>query len=169
MFDELLAHNRARAAGFDLGHLTTRPARQFSLVTCMDCRIDPLSALGLRAGDVVVLRNAGGRITADAQRSLVLATTLLGVNQIAVMHHTGCALADVDEATVRRRVSEISGIEPDEQVAFLAMPDPDEALHADVEQVLADARLPAGLNVAGWRYDVATGLIESVVAPRMNR
>jgi carbonic anhydrase len=130
----------------------------------MDTRIEPLRMLGLVPGDAKILRNAGGRVTGDVLRSLILATNLLGVNRIAVMQHTDCALADRDDGMVRSGLPD--GIR--EQAGaweFLAMPRPDEALSHDVEVVRACPLLPAGIHVEGWRYHVDSGVVEQVLTP----
>jgi carbonic anhydrase len=88
----------------------------------------------------------------------VLATRFLGVNEIAVMQHTNCALADQSDAEVRTRLAE-DGVDGVESWEFLAMPDPDGALVADVALVRECPQLPADVRVEGWRYDVATGRI----------
>ncbi|MHB1614235.1 MAG: beta-class carbonic anhydrase [Actinomycetes bacterium] len=162
MFESLLTANRRYAQGFALPHLPGRAAKGFALISCMDSRIEPLVMLGLAPGDAKILRNAGGRVTADVLRSLVLATTFLGVTHVAVMHHTDCALANRDENEVR------SALTDEQQAAtpewdFLSMPDPDAALNADVRSVRTSAALPGALLVEGWRYDVRTGQVHRVV------
>jgi carbonic anhydrase len=128
----------------------------------MDTRLEPLAALGLRPGDAKIIRNAGGRVTPDVLRSLILATRMLGVDRIAVMQHTGCALAFKDEDDVRGAL-EAAGAPDAPGWEFLAMPRPDEALAGDVDAVRTCELLPPGVTVVGWRYDVATGLIETVI------
>jgi carbonic anhydrase len=162
VFDELLEANRAAAEGFALAGLPPAAAKGFGLVTCMDTRIEPLAMLGLRPGDAKILRNAGGRVTPDVLRSLVLATRLLSVRGIAVMQHTECALAGIGEEEVVERL-EKSGTEAAASWEFLAMDDPDRALREDVERVRTCPLLPEGVAVEGWRYDVASGLIERIV------
>lgn len=125
MFDDLLAANRHQySSDFTLQDIPASAAKKFGLVTCIDSRIEPLMMLGLRPGDAKILRNAGGRVTSDVLRSLVLATTFLGVTYIAVMHHADCALALRDEAGVR---AGLSPLQPDQSKDwdFLTMPDPD--------------------------------------------
>ena len=162
MFDDLLAANRQYARTFDLKGIPGRAAKGFGLVTCIDSRIEPLTMLGLHPGDAKILRNAGGRVTPDVLRSLVLATTFLGVTHVAVMHHTDCALARGGEAELRSGLSE-------KQVAesagwdFLTMDDPDEALAEDVDAVRTCAVLPDGVRVEGWRYDVQSGVVDRVI------
>jgi carbonic anhydrase len=105
MFDDLLGANQTYASHFALAGVPAQAAKGFALVTCMDSRIEPLAMLGLVPGDAKILRNAGGRATVDVVRSLVLATTFLGVRRVAVMHHTGCALAGQSDEGVREGVS----------------------------------------------------------------
>jgi carbonic anhydrase len=158
MMDDLLAANREYVSTFDLDGVPAPAAKGLALVTCMDSRIDPLGILGLAPGDAKVIRNAGGRVTPDVLRSLVLATNLLGVHRIAVMHHTHCAMAERTDEDIR---SVLPAAAADWE--FLTMTDPDEALHHDVGLVRACALLPAGTYVEGWRYHVESGLVEPVV------
>ena len=163
MFDQLLYANRTYADTFELSGVPPRAARHFGLVTCMDSRIEPLTMLGLRPGDAKILRNAGGRVTPDVLRSLVLATTFLEVTHIAVMQHTGCAMAANDEATVRARFTPEQRAEV-EGWDFLTMADPDAVLAADVATLRACRLFPPHTQVEGWRYDVGTGLIKRIIA-----
>jgi len=161
-FEELVAANRRYAAAFALGGVPAQAARGFALVTCMDSRIEPLAMLGLRPGDAKIVRNAGGRVTPDVLRSLVLAASFLGVRRVAVMHHTDCALANREETDIR------SGLGPTrsplaEGWTFLAMPDTEAALWTDVQSVRRCVLLPDGVGVEGWRYDVDTGLVSRVI------
>ena len=158
MFDDLLQANADYARGFGLSGIPPVAARGFALVTCMDSRIEPLTMLGLHPGDAKILRNAGGRVTTDVVRSLVLATRFLGVTEIAVMQHTNCALADQTDDDVRTRLGE-QGTKGVEAWQFLAMPDPDGALRADVAVLRECPQLPEGVRIEGWRYDVATGRV----------
>ena len=120
--------NAEYAEGFTLRGIPPVAARGFALVTCMDSRIEPLTMLGLHPGDAKILRNAGGRVTPDVLRSLVLATRFLGVREIAVMQHTNCALADQSDDDVRARLGPSRDRPGWTTWEFLAMPDPDEAL-----------------------------------------
>jgi len=163
MLEELLAANADYVDHFALRGIDPVAARGFALVTCMDSRIEPLAMLGLGPGDAKIMRNAGGRVTSDVLRSLVLAVAFLGVTEIAVMQHTLCALADRSDDEVRARLAD-AGTDRADAWEFLAMPDPDAALAADVTLVRACDLLPAGIRVEGWRYDVDTGAIVRVVA-----
>ena len=163
MFDDLLRANTSYVEGFTLRGIAPVAAREFALVTCMDSRIEPLTMLGLHPGDAKILRNAGARVTPDVIRGLVLAAHFLGVHEIAVMQHTDCALADQTDDGVRARLG-ASGAAGVEEWEFLAMPDPDRALVADVDVLRRCAQIPDGVRVEGWRYDVETGRIERIVS-----
>lgn len=161
VLDDLLAANRVYASGFALQGLSPRARKELALVTCMDSRIEPLAMLGLVPGDAKILRNAGARVTEDVLRSLVLAVHFLGVRRIAVMQHTDCALAGRTDEAIRADLPPLGpGAVPRQ---FLAMPDPDEALVADVERVRGCRELPREIEVEGWRYAVESGRIERVI------
>jgi len=162
MFDDLLAANRHFSEGFALAGIPAPAAKEFALVTCMDTRIEPLSALGLVPGDAKIMRNAGARVTPDVLRSLTLAVQYLGVRRIAVMHHTRCAMASLTEAQIRDDLAS-AGREADPGWEFLTMPDPDLALRGDVALVRECALIPSDVAVEGWRYDVDTGGIDRIV------
>jgi carbonic anhydrase len=162
MFDELLEANTTYASEFALVGIPAVAGKEFALVTCMDSRIEPLAMLGLGPGDAKILRNAGGRVTTDVLRSLVLAATFLSVREIAVMQHTDCALGERTDDDVRAGLRAGGAAVPDGW-EVLAMPDPDRALRADVGIVRSCSLLPRGVRVEGWRYDVGSGRIRRVV------
>ena len=93
ILDEVLSANQQYVAGFgDKGSLALPPARGFAILTCMDARLDPAKYAGLGEGDAHVIRNAGGRASDDAIRSLVISYKLLGTNEFFVIHHTDCGM-----------------------------------------------------------------------------
>jgi carbonic anhydrase len=160
-FDDLLDANRAWRTGFGLADLTGRPAKHLAVVACMDTRIDPLGALGLEPGDAKILRNAGARVTDDVIRSLAIVIANLGVDRVAVIAHTDCAMAKLSNDTLRERVAavgrgEIGDWDP------LAVDDQDAVLHADLERLRTSPLVPADLVVGGFVYDVATGALDPV-------
>lgn len=161
VIDEVVAANAAYAEGFTQSGLGAPPGRRLAVLTCMDARVDPLRALGLDLGDAHVIRNAGGRASDDALRSLLLSWHALGTRSVLVVHHTRCGLhvdavdrlrAEMDEATGRDTSA----------VPLLAFEDPDAALREDVERVRSSPYAPEGLEVRGFRYDVDTGRLIAV-------
>jgi carbonic anhydrase len=162
MFDDLFEANRAYASRFDLAGIAAPAAKGFGLVTCMDSRIEPLAMLGLGPGDAKILRNAGARVTTDVLRSLILATRFLGVRRIAIMQHTACAMATLDDDSIKSDLAE-EGVGRADGWEFLTMADPDSALREDVDRVRSCELLAPGVKVEGWRYDVDTGLIAQLI------
>jgi carbonic anhydrase len=160
-FRDILAANADYAAHFSRGDLEPLAARGLAILTCMDSRIDPLSALGLAAGDAKILRNAGARVTEDVLRTLVLATHLLGVHRVLVMPHTLCRMADGTEDQIHSVILERSGVDT-RSLEFRTEPDQRAALAQDLVRIRAFPLLPAGLLVGGAVYDVRTGRLDPV-------
>ncbi len=158
--DALVAANAAYAASFDDGDLPIPPARNVAVVACMDARLDPAAILGLANGDAHVIRNAGGVITDDAIRSLVISQRLLGTTEIVLLHHTDCGMVTFTDDAVKAQITADVGIRP--HFALEAFPD----VHDDVRQSIARLRanpfIPHTDNVRGFVYDVADGTIEEV-------
>jgi carbonic anhydrase len=161
-FDDLLAANRRYTDGFGLAGLKAPARRGLAVVTCMDSRIEPLTMLGLVPGDAKIMRNAGARITDDALRSLILATNLLDVRRIAVVQHTDCAMTKASDDDLRAAVGRSAGASA-AGWEFLAIPDQEATLRADVQRVRECPLVGAGVVVGGFVYDVHTGALRAVV------
>ena len=155
--DRLIEANRAyRDSGGQDNLRSSRPARSLVVLTCMDVRLDLYPALGLAVGDAHLVRNAGGRASTDALRSLVLSTYLVGTQEVGVIHHTHCALQGLtdEEASLRTGVSGL---------AFLGFSDVDQSVRADVETIRSCGWLPARVVVWGAVYEVESGELRVVV------
>jgi carbonic anhydrase len=176
---EVLAANANYAAGFgDKAKLATPPARRFALLTCMDARLDPAKFAGLAEGDAHVIRNAGGRASDDAIRSLVISYKLLGTREFFVVHHSGCGMQFFTNEVVRgllassletaeltpqgfRDVGKGPGSREGEYIEWLTVKDPEQAVLDDVARIRAHPLIPQSIPVYGYIYDVKTGrLIE---------
>lgn len=101
VLDEVLSANQVFAETSEQGHLTIPPARRFTILTCMDARLDPAKYAGLNLGDAHVIRNAGGRASDDAIRSLVISYKLLGTREWFVIHHTDCGMQTFTDRIIR--------------------------------------------------------------------
>src|SRR3977135_4224599 len=102
ILDEVLAADRAYSESFGAkGQLAMPPARRFAILTCMDARLDPAKFAGLAEGDAHVIRNAGGRASDDAIRSLVISYKLLGTREWFVIHHTNCGMETFTDEIMR--------------------------------------------------------------------
>jgi carbonic anhydrase len=160
-FDDILAGNEEFAARFEGRGLPHIAARGLAVVTCMDSRIEPLHALGMRAGDAKILRNAGARVTDDVLRTLVLAVYALGVNRVLVMPHTQCRMASATEPEIHELIAARGGLDS-RSLDFLTTDDQYAALRHDLVKLRAWPYLPEDVAIGGAIYDVATGLLEPV-------
>lgn len=151
----MLEDNAAYAASDHARVDDPRPRRRVAVVTCMDARIDTFAALGLELGDAHVIRNAGGRVTADVLRSLALSCHVLGVDTVVVMQHTRCGLEGVTDAQLR----ELTGAD----LGFLPIPDHAAALQEDLATLCEQPYLAPITMIGGFVYDVVTGRLADVV------
>jgi carbonic anhydrase len=160
-FEDVLAANAEHAAAYAGSNLPGRAARGLAIVTCIDSRIDPLAVVGMRPGDVKILRNAGARATDDVQRTLLLATYLLGVDRILIMPHTDCRMVGSSEADIHVTIREATGADT-RSIEFRTSDNVDTSLGLDVVRVRANPLLPPGTKVGGAVYDVHTGRLRPI-------
>jgi carbonic anhydrase len=157
----ILEANERYAVDFATGELPARPARRLAVLTCMDARLDPAMALGLAEGDAHVIRNAGGRATGDAIRSLVISQQLLGTREVLVIHHTDCGMLTVTNEQLRDRLRRVLGADAS-AVDFLPMSDLESSVREDVAAIRASPLVPDDIAVCGFIYDVETGRLREV-------
>jgi carbonic anhydrase len=160
----MIAANRRFSSGFTHGDAAMPPARKVAIVTCMDARIHPEQALGLEIGDAHMIRNAGGRVSDDALRSLVISSRLLGTNEFAVIHHTDCGMVTFTNADLRTKLLDETGADAS-HIDFLPFPDLEQSVRDDVAAILESPFIDDNIPVSGYIYDVHTGSIDQVVAP----
>jgi carbonic anhydrase len=160
-FTDVLDANARHVGGFRDSGLSGFAHRGLAIVTCIDSRIDPLAVVGMAAGDVKIIRNAGARVTEDVLRTLVLASYLLGVNRVLLMPHTDCRMAKGDEAEIHRLIAERSGVDT-RSIRFETVSDQVAQLRADVRAIREYTLLPDGLVVGGAVYDVHSGTLTTV-------
>lgn len=158
--EQLVKNNAEYARVFDQGHLPMPPARRVAVVACMDARLDVYRILGLDLGEVHVIRNAGGVISDDVVRSLVISQRLLGTREIVLIHHTDCGMLTFRDDEVRLAIEGETGIRP--PFALEAFSD----VRADVRQSLARLQASPFLvhkdQVRGFVFDVKTGALDEV-------
>ena len=186
ILNEVLSANQQYVAGFgNKGSLALPPARGFAILTCMDARLDPAKYAGLAEGDAHVIRNAGGRASDDAIRSLVISYKLLGTKEFFVIHHTDCGMEFFTNDVIRgllansldsaaltaegfKDVGKGPGSRAAQYIEFLTIPDQKQAVIDDVERIRNHPLVPASIPVYGYVYDVKTGrLIEIEEATRI--
>lgn len=154
----LTANNEAYAAAFDSEGVPGQAGTSLLLLTCMDSRIVPHEALGLKVGDVKVIRNAGGQVNPEVLNDIVLASHLLNCQNIVIMPHTRCAMASLSLGDVRTKLSDLSGMDFTDFSPRM-IEDAHAKLAADVSAVKAHPLLKPGVKVRGAVYDVDTGRI----------
>ncbi len=161
-FDEFKSANEQYAASFDKGDLQMPPARNVAVVTCMDARLHPEKFLGLDVGDAHVIRNAGGRVSEDAIRSLVIFERLLGTTEIVVIYHTACGMLTFQNEYLIAKIKEDLGVDATGR-DFLPFPDLEQSVRDDVEALHDSNLIPDDIPVSGAIYNVETGELREVV------
>ncbi len=158
---ELLAANERYAQQFTRGDLPTPPARHVAILTCMDARLDPAKFLGLQEGDAHVIRNAGGRASADALRSLVISERLLGTREVVVIHHTDCGMLTFRNEELRDQIKRELGADAS-GIDFLPFRDLEESVREDVATLRSSPLIPRDILISGFVYDVRTGRLREI-------
>ena len=182
VLDEVLAANKAYAANFgDRASLPIPPARRMAILTCMDARLDPHKFAGLAEGDAHIIRNAGGRASDDAIRSLIISYKLLGTREWFVIHHTGCGMETFTDEVMRGLLAsslktatidasgwhdtgEGSGSTAGQYMNFLTFSDREQSVVDDVQRIRTHPLVPRDIPIYGYIYDVTNGLLVEVPA-----
>jgi carbonic anhydrase len=177
---EVLEANAKYSASFvDKGKLAMPPARRFAILTCMDARLDPAKFAGLAEGDAHVIRNAGGRASDDAIRSLVISYKLLGTREFFVIHHTECGMLFFTNEVMRdllassletaeltadgfKDVGSGPGSREGQYIDWLTFKDQKQALLDDVARIKTHPLVPKTIPVNGYIFDVKTGKLVEV-------
>ncbi len=178
--DHVLTANNAYASDFgDKGALAMPPQRRFAVLTCMDARLDPAKFAGLAEGDAHVIRNAGGRASDDAIRSLIISYKLLGTREWFVIHHTECGMETFTDEIMRdllassletaeldaggwRDTGQGSGRSEADFIDWLTIRDQGESVRADVQCIRSHPLVPGSIPIYGYLYDVKTGRLVEV-------
>lgn len=162
VYDEFLQSNGSFANSFDQGTLPMPPRRHVAVVTCMDARLHPEKFLGLEIGDAHVIRNAGGRVSDDAIRSLVISQRLLGTTEVVVIHHTDCGMTTFTNLQLSNKIQQELGVDTTGQ-DFLPFSDLEQSVRDDVTRVRQSPLIPKDFPVSGAIYDVRSGKLIEVV------
>jgi carbonic anhydrase len=161
--DRIVEAANQYTSGFTPNNLTAAPTRHLVVLTCMDARLDLFRLLGLSIGDSHLIRNAGGRATDDAIRSMVLSSHMLGTREYLVIHHTGCGLHNVTNDEIQDRVEAATGVRP--TIDFHPFTDLETSVTEDVRRIQTCPLLPADATVWGAIYDVHNGRLIEVTQP----
>jgi carbonic anhydrase len=159
--DSMLDANARFAEDFDKGDAQLPPNMPVAVVTCIDARLHPERFLGVDIGDIHVIRNAGGRATDDALRSLIISSQLLGTRQLMVIHHTDCGMLTFTNEDVWGKLEAETGSSA-RDIDFKPFSDVEDSLRDDVRTIRDDPFLPKDAEVTGWVYDVRTGRLRQI-------
>lgn len=157
--DELVENAGAWAAGFNKGDLALRPTKRLAIVACMDSRLALFAMLGLRKGEAHILRNAGGIISADVERSLAISQHLLGTREIMLIHHTDCGMLKMSDPELRTMLRKETGSEPRWEVEWVG--DAADDVRHSIARIESSPFI-LHKNVRGFVYEVETGRLREV-------
>ena len=161
VIDEVLAANKIYSQTHELRELTPRPKRKLAILTCMDTRLS-IRTMGLKTGDAHIIRNAGGIVSDDALRSLLVSHYLLGTEEIMVINHTDCGLMHTSEENLRKRILEATGTAAVAPALFYAFQNVEENVRQQLQKLHSHPWIPKKLIVRGFVYDVETGLLREI-------
>lgn len=158
--DEVLRANKAYARAFDSGQVPASPARKLAVVACMDARIMPSKILGLDVGDAHVIRNAGGIVTEDVLRSLIISHHLLGVQEFMVINRTDCGMLKFKDEDLRAKLTcETRSAVP---ISFYTFTNLEENVRQQLQKLRTHPWVPTTIGIRGFVYDVETGRLREV-------
>ena len=158
--DDALKNNEQYAESFDKGSLPLPPALHMAVVACMDARLDTHKLLGLEEGDAHVIRNAGGVVSDDAIRSLVISQRLLGTREVVLIHHTDCGMLTFRDDDVKDAILADTGLRP--SFALEAFGDLEQDVRQSIARIQANPFIPVKDQIRGFVYDCATGRLNEV-------
>ena len=161
VFDDLLKANQPFSASFTSGDVAMPPRRRVAIVTCMDARLHPERFLGLDIGDAHVIRNAGGRASDDAVRSLAISQRLLGTNEVVVIHHTDCGMLTFENQDLVDKIRDELGADAS-AIDFLPFSDLEQSVQDDVEALRRSELVADDVSIAGAIYEVETGRLHEI-------
>ena len=158
--DELLKNNAEFARNFSKGDLPMPPGKGLAVVACMDARLNVYALLGLEEGQAHVIRNAGGVVSDDALRSLVISQRLLGTREVILIHHTDCGMLTFTDDQVKADIEADVGLRP--HFALEAFPDLERDIRQSIARIKHSPFIPYKDSVRGFIYDVRSGALQEV-------
>jgi len=161
IYEENLAANQQYAEKFTLGHLPMPPARKLAIVACMDARLTVEQFLGLKTGDAHIIRNAGGLVTEDALRSLIISSYLLGTRTYYVVQHTDCGMLTFTDEKLREKLKSETGHDAS-HLHFHSFLDVEKSVKKQLQTIRNNPFLPRDIDVHGFVYDVRTGKLQEI-------
>ncbi len=160
--DDVIKANESYAQNFALGNLPLPPARKLAIVACMDARLTVSQLLGLKTGDAHIIRNAGGIVSEDAIRSLIISHHLLGTQEFMIINHIDCGMLTFKDEELHGKLQKLSGTATVAPVHFYAFGSLEENVRQQIQKVKSHPWIPKQIPVRGFIYDVKTGRLREV-------
>src|SRR4029077_15631155 len=164
IYEENLAANQQYAEKFTLGYLPMPPARKLGIVACMDARLTVEQFLGLKTGDAHIIRNAGGIVTEDALRSLIISPHLLGTQEFMIINHTDCGMLTFKDQELAGKLEAGTNASPVAPSRFYSFTDVENNVRQQIQRVKTHPWIPKQIPVRGFVYDVKSGSLREVSA-----
>ena len=164
VIEETLKANESYTQSFQLGDLPMPPGRKLAVVACMDARLTVEEVLGLKTGDAHIIRNAGGIVTEDAMRSLIISHHLLGTQEIMLIHHTDCGMLTFKDEELQAKLQQQTGTATVAPARFHAFSDLEGDVRQQIQKIKSHPWLPKDIPVRGFIYDVKSGQLNEVTA-----
>ena len=161
VIDEVLEANEIYSRTHELRRLTPRPDRQLAILTCMDTRLS-IRTLGLKTGDAHIIRNAGGIVTDDSLRSLLVSHYLLDTQEFMIINHTDCGLMHTSEQDLRNRIQTRTGTAAIAPAFFFAFQNIDENVRHQLQKLRTHPWIPEKIQIRGFVYDVSNGRLREI-------
>ena len=167
--DDGVRANENYGRGFNLGNLAMPPARKLAIVACMDARLTLEPMLGLKTGDAHIIRNAGGIVTEDVVRSLIISQQLLGTQEVMIINHTDCGMLTFKDDALRTSLSKSTGKLAVAPARFYAFDDVEQNVREQVQKLRSHPWIPQQIPVRGFVYDVRSGRLKEVMETEIRR
>ena len=164
VIEEVIKANESYAQNFTIGDLPMPPGRKLAVVACMDARLTVEEVLGLKTGDAHIIRNAGGIVTEDTIRSLIISHHLLGTQEFLLIHHTDCGMLTFKDEELLAKLQQQTGTATVAPVHFHSFSDLEEDVRQQIQKLKSHPWIPKHIPVRGFIFDVKTGRLNEVSA-----
>jgi carbonic anhydrase len=167
--DDAIRANESYGRGFDQAKLQMPPAKKLAIVACMDARLTIESMLGLKTGEAHIIRNAGGIVTEDVVRSLIISQQLLGTQEVMIINHTDCGMLTFRDSDLRTRLLNSTGKLAVAPARFYAFDDLEQNVGEQIHKLRSHPWIPQQITVRGFVYDVKNGRLKEITDVELQR
>jgi carbonic anhydrase len=167
--DDALKASENHGRGFQSAHLAAPPARKIAIVACMDARLTLEPMLGLKTGDAHIIRNAGGIVTEDVVRSLIISQQLLGTKEVMIINHTDCGMLTFNDEALRAQLVKSTGKLAVAPARFYAFSNLEQNVREQIHKLKSHPWIPRQIAVRGFVYEVRSGRLKEITGSELRR